>query len=80
MGDLLLSGRNSVGRWEGDRSRPPARKLRRWVEIVAERTTYEPDSVVQFLGLPPVIELDERRRMDRRKPPQSPMWISLIAA
>lgn len=79
MGELLLTGRNSVGRWEGDRNPPPPRKLRRLVEIVAERTPYQPDTVRTFLGMAPVTDIAERRRSERRVasrlPSQPDMWI-----
>lgn len=51
MGDLLLCGRNVIGAWENDHRRPTTRKLRRWAEIVAERTAYDVDAVLLFLGV-----------------------------
>lgn len=79
MGDLLLCGRNAVGAWENDRRKPSVRKLHRWAQIVAERTSYPLDAVLLFIGLAPVTDLAERRRSERRaaarQAGQQDMWI-----
>lgn len=70
MAELLLCGRNAIGRWEADRNRPPARKLRRWAEIVADRTDYETEALLGFLGVEPVTGITDRRRNERRTQPK----------
>jgi transcriptional regulator with XRE-family HTH domain len=80
MADLLVCSRYSVGNWENDKNRPSTRKLRRLAEIVAERTDYEVDAVVEFLDPKPAIDLAERRKAKRRTPSRQPgrddMWIT----
>lgn len=79
MSDLLYLHRNTVSQWENDKSRPSAKKLRQWAEIIASRTGYEAEAILTFLGVAPVTDIAERRRSDRRvaprQSPHSSMWI-----
>jgi transcriptional regulator with XRE-family HTH domain len=84
MSDLLYLHRNTVSQWENGKSRPSIKKLRHWAQIIAERTDYDSDAVLTFLGVDPVTDIAERRRQERRvawrQPSKEPMWISAACA
>lgn len=69
MADLLVCRPNAISAWENDRARPADHKLRRWAEIVAERTPYDVEGLLKILDpemAKPVTRINERRRNERR--------------
>jgi transcriptional regulator with XRE-family HTH domain len=69
MADLLVCRPNAISAWENDRARPADHKLRRWAEIVAERTAYDVEGLLKILDpemAKPVTKINERRRNERR--------------
>lgn len=66
MADAMAISSSTVKNWELGYAKPTPRKVRRWVQIVAQRSDFSVDDLLRFIDIEWVETVHERRRIERR--------------